>query len=108
MNKKEYSEYERAAAKFFEREGITNLSAETGDDVDHACVICGDIVGCDPWFSRRACECCGSGLGGNRYHATGYNPEAEAAYCYEVCQDCIYYAEYGRLDDMIMLEIENN
>lgn len=108
MDQKEYTEYERAVSKFFEREGVSNLSAEVGKDVDHGCVICGEIVGCDPYFSWRTCECCNSRLGGNRYHATGYNPKTKEAYCYEVCQDCIYYAEYGRLDDMAMIEVKNN
>ena len=25
---------------------------------------------------------------------------------YEVCQDCLYYAEYGELDDMTMMDME--
>lgn len=108
MNKQEYQEYEASIADFFEREGIGNLSAELGDDVDHECVICEETVGCEPSFSWRSCECCGSHLGGNRYHATGWNPETKEAYCYEVCADCIYYDEYGQLDDMTMLEIESS
>lgn len=108
MDKKEYNEYEKSVSKFFEREGLNNLTVEIGEDCDHKCIICGELVGCDPWFSWRACECCGSILGGDRYHATGYNPKTKEAYCYEVCVDCIYYVEYGQLDDMQMLEIEAN
>jgi len=97
MENQEYSEYKKSVASFFKREGITNLSMECGE-AEHECVICGEIVGCDPWFSWSSCECCGSRLGGNRYHTTGYHPESKQGLCYEVCVDCIYYAEYGKID----------
>lgn len=104
----DYSEYERAVARFFERETIGNLSAETGsgESLDHNCVICDEAVNVEGYFSSRACECCGRCLGGTRFHATGWSAPDEAAYCYEVCTDCIYYAEYGQLDDMTMLQID--
>lgn len=108
MTFEEYCEYETDFADFMKRENITNLTAEIGEDTDHACVICGEIVGCDPWFSRHPCDCCGTRLGGDRVHATGYNPETKEGQCYAVCWDCIYYAEYGRLDDMTMSEVENS
>jgi hypothetical protein len=59
----------------------------------------------EPWFSWRPCECCRRSLGGNREHATGYNPTTKEIQEYDVCEDCIYYAEYGQLDDMTMDEI---
>ena len=105
---RDYSKYEEAVRSFFEREGIGNLTAEIGEDGDHECVICHEVVGCDPFFSWRGCECCGRNLGGDRYHASGYNAEAGEAYCYEVCVDCIYYAEYSRLDDMTMMGLEED
>lgn len=107
MNKKDYEEYERKVARFFQLEGVTNLTAEIGEDCSHCCVICGDLVGCDPYFSHSSCDCCGTYLGGDRYHATGYNPDTEEAYCYEICTDCAYYAEYGRLGDMEMDNINS-
>lgn len=106
MDKEGYKDYEEQVARFFKDEGIGNLTAELGNNSDHKCVICGEIVGCDPYFSSRQCECCYSNLGGDRYHATGWNSHTQEAYCYEVCSDCIYYAEYGQLDDMTMLDIE--
>lgn len=106
MNKKEYQEYQTTVSKFLQLEGIVNLTAEIGEDPDHECVICGELVGCDPYFSHSPCDCCG-GIAGNRYHATGYNPDTKEAYCYEVCEDCIYYNEYGQLDDTQMMEIED-
>lgn len=72
-------------------EGITNLSSTSEE----------------PFFSWHACECCGSSLGGNRENCNGYNPTTKEIKEYEyICDDCIYYAEYGRLDDMTMQEIE--
>ena len=106
MNKIEYKMYQKAVNSFFDREGIINLSAEIGEDPEHECIICGELVGCDPYFSWSSCECCGSRLGGSRYHATGYNPKTKEAYCYEICIDCMYYAEYERLDDLTMLDME--
>ncbi len=91
MSKKQYADYEAAVANFFEAEGIRNLSADG-----------------EPYFSHRSCDCCGTHLGGDRYAATGYNPETEEVLEYEVCQDCVYYAEYGQLDDQSMLDIEDS
>ena len=105
--KQDYQMYRLAVGEFFDREGITNLTAEIGENGDHKCVICDEEVGCDPYFSWRSCECCGRNLGGDRYHATGYNPGREEAYCYEVCVDCVYFAEYDRLDDMTMMDLKN-
>ena len=102
----DYKEYQEAVNSFFKSEGVTNLTAEIGEDLDHKCVICDEEVGCDPYFSWRGCECCGRNLGGDRYHATGYNPETRQAYCYEICTDCVYYAEYSRLDDMTMMDLQ--
>ena len=104
--KQDYQEYERAVARFFERETITNLSAESGEEWQHSCVICGEEVNSEGYFSHSACECCGRSLGGTRFHANGWSPQDRAAYCYEVCTDCIYFAEYGRLDDMTMMDMK--
>ena len=104
--KQDYQQYELAVQEFFDQEGVTNLSAEVGEDPDHECVICGEVVGCDPYFSHSSCECCNRSLGGDRYHATGWHPGKEKAYCYEVCTDCVYYAEYSRLDDMTMMDLK--
>lgn len=116
MTKQEYKEYEASVAEFFESEGIENLTGghircpncdvEWGDD--DRCPKCGEDKECvdEPFFSWRPCDCCGSSLGGNREHATGYNREKDEIREYTVCEDCIYYAEYGRLDDTTMDEIE--
>ena len=120
MTKEEYKEYQERVEKFFRDEGITNLShghltcPYCGFDffqnaVDTETVECGckntKAMLDEPSFSWRACECCGSQLGGDRYHATGFNPTTDEIYEYEICGDCLYYAEYGRLDDMTMMDI---
>ncbi len=97
MTKQEYSDYEQAAAAFFAQEGIQNLSTVADEDGDT-----------EPSFSWRSCDCCGSGLWGDRYDANGWNPTEKQVQEYSVCQDCIYYAEYGQLDDMTMLDVRRS
>jgi len=104
MTRTEYVEYKKAVADFMEKEGITNLTSESGDE--HDCPICGGLVDGDEHFSWTRCDCCDRNLGGSRYHATGYNPTTKEGQCYEICTDCVYYGEYGQLDDMTMLEVE--
>jgi len=122
MNKKEHQEYEEKVGRFFEEEGIQNLSG--------GCITCPDCgfnflqegisdlpieCGCGntkemldaPSFSWKPCDCCNSHLGGDRYHATGYNPSTDEIQEYEVCPDCLYYAEYGQLDDTTMMDMED-
>ena len=111
MNKKEYKKYCQNVADFFEKEGITNLSHETGERSDGTnngeCSCCNKEIGFnDGYFTWVKCECCGSPFGvGTLVHANGYNPKAGKAYCYEVCNNCIYFSEYGRLDDLTMMDI---
>ena len=108
MNKQEYSEYEESVKAFFEREGIQNLTRVMPEDgfSEDECPYCGEIIDTDEHFSWQACECCGSTLGGNRVHCAGVHKETGNIFCYDVCVDCEYYAEYGQLDDMTMLEID--
>jgi hypothetical protein len=109
MNREEYKDYEKRVNKFFEREGINNLSiAVSEDSEDSICPGCNNERDFESHFSHINCECCSRSLGGDRYHCTGYNPETKDIYCYDICIDCYYYAEYGQLDDMTMLEIEEN
>jgi hypothetical protein len=96
MTKAEYLAYEKAVQSFFEREGVNNLSFVSEEEGL-----------CEPFFSWRRCDCCGTHLGGDRYHCNGYNPTTKEVQEYDcVCGDCVYYAEYGRLDDMTMMEVE--
>ncbi len=115
MTKKQYARYEANVAAFMKAEGIQNLTSGhlrcPGCDVpwndDDKCPDCGGDRECadEPFFSWSPCDCCGSSLGGDREHATGWNPTEESVQEYTICVDCVYYAEYGRLDDMTMDEM---
>ena len=92
MTHAEYKNYQANVARFFEREGLQNLS-----EIDS---------GKESYFSWSMCDCCGSPLGGDRYDCSGYNPTTkEVQEVYRVCVDCIYYNVYGQLDDMTMLDM---
>ncbi len=90
MNKTEYAAYEKSVAAFMKREGIENLSAISQDE---------------PYFSWRNCDCCKRLEEGMREDCSGYNLTADKVQGpYTICEDCVYYAEYGRLDDTTMLQ----
>lgn len=96
MNQKEYDEYVKSVDRFFEKEGINCLSTspDYGDNIE-------------PHFSWYWCDCCSRDLGGNRYDCCGYNPTTkEIQDGYSICEDCLYFATYGQLDDMTMLDLE--
>ena len=64
-------------------------------------------------FSGRACECCGSKLGGYRqkwaFSVENTRQELdEPCPTFEayICVDCVYYLTHGQLDDATMMEIE--
>jgi hypothetical protein len=91
MNRQQYEEYKNRVDIFFNN-GLINLST----------------VSQEPFFSWHSCDCCGSSLGGNRYKCNGYNEKTKEVETYEyVCEDCVYYCEYGQLDDAQMEKINN-
>jgi hypothetical protein len=98
MDAKQYKEYEESVRAFFERTGVQNLSSLPEEDENYS----------EPFFSWRPCDCCGTHLGGTRENANGYNPTTKEVLDLIVCEDCIYYAEYGRLDDMTMMDIRRS
>lgn len=113
MTKEEYAEYEATVKNFFEKEGITNLSTGATKcptcDVEldcNECPQCGLEVPTEPYISSQQCDCCKDTQQGDRYDAYGYNPTTKEIKQYVVCEDCAYYAEYGRLDDTTMMEME--
>jgi hypothetical protein len=95
MTKEEYAAYEARVAKFFSH-GLRNLSVKADEN---------DVI--ESYFSWHSCECCGDTLGGNRYDCDGYNSVTKEIEEYSVCEDCVYYAEYGRLDDTTMWNLEH-
>lgn len=109
MKREEYAAYEATVADFISREGILGLGAS-----HPYCPECHssftDSGYCpkghghrelfdEPYFSWSPCECCGSSLGGNRQKAFGFHPKNSGIFEYSICENCVYYAEYGRLDD---------
>ena len=118
MTKQEYTEYEESFKNG--SKGFTAWSSGfcsgCQDCLDGQNICCSDkaeamierdeIVN-EPNFSSQACDICGSHLGGDRYAAHALDDDNEIVH-FEICTDCIYYMEYGQLDDMTMLEIEEN
>ncbi len=99
MTKSEYAAFVDSFQAFMEREGLENLSTVCAEDGDSP----------EPSFSWSPCHCCGRPLGGNRYECSGYNRAEKAIQDgYSVCQDCVYFAEYGRLDDETMASVERS
>lgn len=98
MTHAEYVQYEESFKSFMEREGITNLSMISAPE--------GEAT--EPYFSWRPCDCCNRALGGNRMDCNGYNPTTKGVQDYSICEDCVYYAEYGHLDDTTMLDVEES
>lgn len=58
-----------------------------------------------PWFSWLACDICQRDLGGDRepFHWIAGVHEVQHGEC---CVDCVYFMEYGKLDDSTMMIIE--
>lgn len=97
MNAKQYSEYQSAVASFLTRNNCRpGLHGPAKQDQE-------------PFFSWRACECCGSKLGGNleTYSFAVHTPQGKPdQFEADICTDCVYYLAYGQLDDMTMMDME--
>jgi len=94
MTNAEYKAYQSGVDHFFKTEGITNLSMVDSES--------------EAYFSWSSCDCCNRKLAGDRYDCNGYNPDSKEVQEYSVCVDCLYYSEYGQLDDQTMLDIEES
>lgn len=96
MTKQEYKEYTQTVDKFFKDNALRNLSVKSSDDGDS----------CESYFSWQGCKVCGSSLGGDRFDCDGYSEKHGVMEFNGVCVDCVYFAEYGQLDDTTMAELE--
>ena len=112
MNRQEYEEYQTIFQSTWNEYNLTHLSQQytpeeelNNEDLD-ICPWCEEEIQGEPYFSWRSCEVCHSPLGGDRYHVNGINSKTNEVICFEACPDCVYYAEYGQLDDMTMMEID--
>ena len=94
--KEDYAEYEERIQFFLVHEGIDTHSQIYDED--------GDSL--DPSFSCQPCECCNRPLGGDRYKIRAGSINGNM-FDYDICVDCLYYLEYGTLDDMTMLNLED-
>lgn len=105
MTKEEYRQFQEDFAsgtdgmKFFSTGGCPG------------CEVCGipedaEDYHVEPSFSWSSCDTCGSHLGGDR-HPAHYRDDNDDIVHVEVCVDCLFYSEYGQLDDMTMMDIEN-
>lgn len=64
-----------------------------------------DLAG-EPHFSRSSCDVCSCSLRGDRYPVHGFEKNHKEPIHFDACVDCMYYVEYGRLDDTTMDRIE--
>jgi hypothetical protein len=97
MTKQEYAAYEKSVADFITDEEISFLSTGTAE-------VCGG-QDADPWFSWHPCDMCNSALGGNREYLYARDLHGDIVQ-FEICEDCVYYVNYGRLDDLTMAAIQ--
>lgn len=91
-----YADYKEHVALFMERKDLAFFFSDPKY---------GDCI--EPHFSKYPCDCCGSTLGGNRTKYVGVTSTYER-YDFTICDNCVYYNEYGRLDDTTMLEIKDD
>lgn len=109
MKLKDYEKYKAAVEHNWRGVEAVSTGSCSG------CEECGLEKDCDdharelaeePSFSWSACDSCGSTLGGNRHPAHGLiNGELEH---FSVCDDCLYYLNYGQLDDLTMMGMEKD
>lgn len=109
--KSDYEEYRNRIDK--ELDGVEAVSSGACPGCEECDLSEIDDMNCEeyelagePHFSWRECELCNRPLGGDRYPAHGII-DGEIVH-FDVCTDCYYYIEYGRLDDMTMLDIEDS
>lgn len=118
MTREEYEQYQQQVAAF--RAGVDHVAsgpcpgcdeclelpegAEIGDPSSEWCDLASE-----PHFSRSACDVCNSTLGGNRYPAHALFRDdggREQRVHLDICEDCLMYLEYERLDDRSMAAME--
>jgi hypothetical protein len=119
MDHFEYDRYTKRFAGFMESEGIENLSSDPhGEDCPRYGK--GPLRGARGRFMRRPmfcqceqephfsyCDVCDAHT--NVERASGYNRTTKEVQVYgRVCSDCLYFAEYGKLDDMTMEDVEKS
>jgi hypothetical protein len=105
MTKEEYADYEEAFAAWIEGVKFPSSGYCPGCTECPEPLYDGDYAFVEPSFSWHACEICGNHFGGDRYPVHTVDINGDIIH-WDACCDCVYYLEYGQLDDMTMLEIE--
>ncbi len=107
MTKQEFAEYERSFRRGLK--GLTHVSSG-------ACAGCADCcedyeydanqeefqVEPENWFSKSSCEICSCSLAGDRYPVHAIDKDGNIVHL-DACPDCVYYNEYGQLDNTTMI-----
>jgi len=88
MTKEDYKSYQHAFGCFMSEQNISSL---------HRSAKCEES-----YVSSCKCDVCGDRQQGMRLDAVGADIDIYVVNEYVICEDCEYYAEYGRLDDVIM------
>ena len=107
MNKEEYKAYQDRVTENINRMDMPYTMC-ISPGACPGCEDCTDIqydIASEPYFSWLPCDICYRPLGGDRYPAHYIDNENEIVHL-NICSDCYYYIEYGRLDDLTMMEIE--
>ncbi len=136
MTQQDYNDYVNSVESFFTREGLQNLSQVDLEEESYftstPCECCrrrlgGDRYHCNGFRPTKLHEVSAERLGNlllstvlllwsiifNRKSFDNclrevfqYQITLGTILEFEVCSDCLYYAEYGQLDDMTMMYLE--
>lgn len=106
QTKQDYVEYVDSVAQFIAAEGIKHLSTGTIDQLSPDYDPNAEWPEGEAWFSWSPCECCKSHLGGDREYLYAHNTTDELVQ-FTICEDCVYFINYGRLDDTTMMRVES-
>lgn len=91
MTPAEYDDYRERVGEWFDRHHLAHVTPISDGE--------GNI---EPYFSWRRCIVCGA-IAGDRYNIAGVDMSTGDVREFScVCTDCVYFAEYGRLDDRQM------
>lgn len=85
----DYRKYKRTVELFQQEFKLSHLS--TGEKT---------------WFSWDRCDCCQDGDGGERYGLYAHQEGNSEVVSFSICVDCVYYVNYGKLDDSTVTAIE--
>ena len=97
MTKKQYREYCERVESFMKSEGINGFSPPQIEGEEERAI--------ESFFSWRSCECCKCPEGGMRQDVISFSEVDNKIHEYVICEDCIYYTEYGQLDDTTMMNM---